>query len=80
MSSRRSILAISLLFSVLFTPGCNYQGEEPEKQKDFAVNTQVTTAIGAAGSTFVNPLMTHWINKYSEAHPTIQINYQPIGS
>jgi phosphate transport system substrate-binding protein len=80
MSSRRSILSIALLFSVAFMHGCNYQGEEPEKQKDFAVNAQVTTAIGAAGSTFVNPLMTQWISKYREAHPAIQINYRPIGS
>jgi phosphate transport system substrate-binding protein len=80
MPTRRSIFATALLFSVALIPGCNYQGEEPEKQKDFAVNAQVTTAIGAAGSTFVNPLMTQWINKYREAHPTIQINYRPIGS
>jgi phosphate transport system substrate-binding protein len=76
----RSIFATALLFSVALIPGCNYQGEEPEKQKDFAVNAQVTTAIGAAGSTFVNPLMTQWINRYREAHPTVQINYRPIGS
>lgn len=77
---RRSTIAAVTLLLVALIPGCNYKGEEPEKQKDFAVNSQITTAIGAAGSTFVNPLMTRWIGTYHVAHPATQINYRPIGS
>jgi phosphate transport system substrate-binding protein len=47
------------------------------------------TAVGAlaqsgtltgAGSTFVNPLMSKWSKEYHTLHPSIQINYQSIGS
>jgi phosphate transport system substrate-binding protein len=37
------------------------------------------TIIGA-GSTFINPAMTHWIAAFQASHPGVQINYQPIGS
>lgn len=37
-------------------------------------------AIGAAGSTFVEPIMTHWIGGYRKVHPDVQINYRAIGS
>lgn len=39
-----------------------------------------TAVLGAAGSTFIAPLMTKWVNTYRQTHPTIQINYRPIGS
>lgn len=39
-----------------------------------------TVAISGAGSTFVYPVMTRWIQGYSQAHPNVQINYQSIGS
>jgi phosphate transport system substrate-binding protein len=81
MMSRRSlILACSFLLPAALLTGCNYSGEEPEKEKDFAVSASVKTAIGAAGSTFVNPIMQKWIASYQQAHPTILVNYRPIGS
>jgi len=36
--------------------------------------------ISGAGSTFVYPVMTRWIQDFSQAHPNVQINYQSIGS
>ena len=39
-------------------------------------NVQLT----GAGSTFVYPLMTRWIQDFSGSHPSAQINYQSIGS
>jgi phosphate transport system substrate-binding protein len=36
--------------------------------------------ISGAGSTFVYPVMTRWINDFSQSHPNVQINYQSIGS
>jgi len=36
--------------------------------------------LTGAGSTFVYPVMTRWIQDFSQSHPSIQINYQSIGS
>ena len=36
--------------------------------------------ISGAGSTFVYPVMTRWIQDFSQSHPSVQINYQSIGS
>jgi phosphate transport system substrate-binding protein len=77
---RSSILAAAAVLGAAFLGGCNYKGEEPVKEKDFAVSTSVKTAIGAAGSTFINPIMTQWISTYQQAHPGTLINYRPIGS
>ncbi len=39
-----------------------------------------TVQISGAGSTFVNPVMTRWVQDFSQSHPNVQINYQSIGS
>jgi len=82
LAHRSSILAFAafVVAATACVAGCNYSGEEPEKQRDFAVSTSVQTAIGAAGSTFVNPIMTRWIAAYQQAHPGTLVNYRPIGS
>jgi phosphate transport system substrate-binding protein len=36
--------------------------------------------LAGAGSTFVNPVMTHWTVDFSRQHPNVRINYQSIGS
>jgi phosphate transport system substrate-binding protein len=36
--------------------------------------------LTGAGSTFVYPIMTHWIADFHQSHPNVQINYQSIGS
>jgi phosphate transport system substrate-binding protein len=38
------------------------------------------TQIIGAGSTFVYPIMTHWIQDFQQKNPGVQINYQSIGS
>jgi phosphate transport system substrate-binding protein len=38
------------------------------------------TQIIGAGSTFVYPIMTHWIQDFQGKNPGVQINYQSIGS
>lgn len=38
------------------------------------------STIGAAGSTFIAPLMTAWVKGYEQAHPKMKVNYRPIGS
>jgi len=80
LTRRSSILACTALIAAAGLVGCNYSGEEPTKDKDFAVSASVQTAIGAAGSTFVNPVMTKWIAAYQQAHPGTLVNYRPIGS
>lgn len=37
-------------------------------------------ALTGAGSTFINPLMSKWSKEYHTLHPSVQINYQSIGS
>src|SRR5580704_15868158 len=39
-----------------------------------------TVQISGAGSTFVYPVMTRWVQDFSQGHPNVQINYQSIGS
>lgn len=73
-------LVLAAILSAAVIGGCNYGGEEPTKEKDFTVSNSVQTAIGAAGSTFINPIMTKWIASYQQAHPGTLINYRPIGS
>jgi len=75
------ILSSSLLSAVLVAAGCNYRGEDTEREKDnFAVSSTVKTAIGAGGSTFIAPIMNNWITAYQQMHPNTLINYRPIGS
>src|ERR1700734_1452495 len=39
-----------------------------------------TMLLNAAGATFPFPIYSKWFDVYHTAHPTIQINYQSIGS
>src|SRR5947209_13327133 len=36
--------------------------------------------LNGAGATFPNPIYNRWFTEYSQAHPNVHINYQPIGS
>jgi len=36
--------------------------------------------INGAGATFPYPIYSKWFNEYSQQHPNVKINYQPIGS
>lgn len=36
--------------------------------------------INGAGATFPNPIYSKWFIEYSQQHPGVKINYQPIGS
>jgi phosphate transport system substrate-binding protein len=39
-----------------------------------------TISINGAGATFPAPLYTKWFSEYRHADPSVEINYQPIGS
>ena len=45
-----------------------------------ACNSSSNVPLAGAGSTFVYPLMTRWVQDFSQSHPSVQINYQSIGS
>ena len=45
-----------------------------------ACKSSSNVQISGAGSTFVYPVMTRWIQDFSQAHSNVQINYQSIGS
>src|SRR5437016_12404169 len=36
--------------------------------------------INAAGATFPYPIYSKWFDEYHKLHPSVQINYQSIGS
>lgn len=74
----RIALILSLAFAAAFVTGCGSKADS-EPNADFA-KSGATNAIGASGSTFINPLMTSWIDSYQKLHPKIQVNYRPIGS
>ena len=68
-------IALALILGMMFMVGCSSSGGSS------AASTPAPTAVlGGAGSTFIAPLMTKWIGTYQQAHPTVQINYRPIGS
>ena len=42
--------------------------------------TAQTVQINGAGATFPYPIYSKWFSEYNKLHPTVQINYQSIGS
>lgn len=61
--------ALFLTFAGLLTLACTSSHNQSENN-----------AIIGAGSTFINPIMTHWISDFQSSHAGAQINYQSIGS
>jgi len=70
-----ALIAAAALFSLPFDSGCS-----SKPSSGATSGTEPTAVLGGAGSTFIAPLMTKWISAYQQAHPTVQINYRPIGS
>ena len=68
-------IATAAFFGVLLMSGCsNSTGNSSTS------SAEPTAVLGAAGSTFIAPIMTKWVSVYQQTHPTVQINYRPIGS
>ena len=63
------IAALALLSAGLLTTACTSSHNQSETNK-----------IIGAGSTFINPIMSHWISDFQSTHGAVQINYQSIGS
>ena len=66
--ARIHLLCLTLACGALL--GCNSRNRQGPQAK----------MIIGAGSTFVYPIMSHWIADFQRIHPGVQINYQSIGS
>lgn len=74
---------LSSILCLLLLVGC-----DPKSSEDLAVQSDdikaspsaPTAVLGAAGSTFIAPLMSKWVSGYQKNHPKVQVNYRAIGS
>lgn len=69
-------IATAALFGLLLTSGCSSNSTSAESNAP----SQPVAVMGAAGSTFIAPLMDKWVSAYQQTHPQVRINYRPIGS
>jgi phosphate transport system substrate-binding protein len=82
MYGQRKVLSVGIaavLFSVLVTSGCSSKSGS-EDEVSTASASAPTAVMGAAGSTFIAPLMAKWVSVYQQTHSKVQVNYRPIGS
>ncbi len=81
MHGHRQSLTVSLFAAAVLaraiSAGCSYS--EEGSAKEAPITGSNTRVIGAAGSTFIAPLMDHWASSYAQSHP-VHVNYRPIGS
>jgi phosphate transport system substrate-binding protein len=81
MYKHAQVFTLTLLSAALLAlaalSGCSYSEEGVAKETPMA--TTNTRTMGAAGSTFIAPLMARWGTDYAHAHP-VRLNYRPIGS
>jgi phosphate transport system substrate-binding protein len=78
-SSRISLLVSAILVILLFLSACksgNNSGSAVVSPNAGGNPNQVT----GAGSTFVYPVMSKWIESFRGSNQSVQINYQSIGS
>jgi phosphate transport system substrate-binding protein len=66
MTMRRLSWIVVSLALLVTLPACG-QGGKP-------------TLLNAAGATFPYPIYSKWFDEYHKLHPSVQINYQSIGS
>ncbi len=70
-------LFVAAALALAVTAGCDYS--EEGKAKEAPITGTNTRTLGAAGSTFIAPLMARWSSSYEQTHP-VHVNYRPIGS
>ena len=71
---RKHRLIVTTFFSLMLAACLTIACSSSKNQQ-----SQSNKIIGA-GSTFINPIMTHWIADFQSSHPGFEINYQSIGS
>ena len=85
MNFKRSALLASGLtaFALAFAlAGCGSGSQTASTTTGTSTTTSggSTINITGAGSTFVNPAMSKWIDEYQKSNPSVTINYQSVGS
>ena len=81
--TRHMFLFQAAAMLALSAVGCDKS--QPPTQDNQQSTAAATTApanvrLNGAGSTFVYPLMSRWSTDYQKIVPTVQVNYQSIGS
>jgi phosphate transport system substrate-binding protein len=71
---QRTLLAGILAIGLLTAAACNKSGSNSASSAGSA--NQIT----GAGSTFVTPIMSRWVQEFQKSNPAVQINYHSIGS
>ncbi len=66
------LAAAALVGALTFAVSCNSNSSKPSASE--------SNHITGAGSTFVYPIMTKWIEQFQQSNQGVQINYQSIGS
>lgn len=74
---RTTAKAALTVLLVLGVAGCHSGAGSAEASTSA---TAPASVIAAAGSTFVAPLISHWIDAYQHTHPNHVVNYRAIGS
>src|SRR5688572_4141617 len=69
----------ALLAAVGLTVACGGGSSGPVRPPSEASQSG-TVQINGAGATFPYPVYSKWFSEYNTLHPTVQINYQSIGS
>ncbi len=78
---RRFLLVLWVLSAILALFGCDKKAQPaPEPGVASAPPAPENIALTGAGATFPFPLYSKWMAQYHTLHPTVQINYQSIGS
>jgi phosphate transport system substrate-binding protein len=67
-----NLLSVPFFAAIILT-GCNSGTPTTAAARN-------SVQVIAAGSSFVYPVMTRWIQAYGQDHQGLQINYQSIGS
>ncbi len=74
---RFRLTSLATFLAVLFLIGCNSSSKSSGGE---SAGTGSRAQVIGAGSTFIYPIMTRWIEQYQKTQPGVQINYQSIGS
>jgi phosphate transport system substrate-binding protein len=78
MKNSKSLLCFSLLL-LTFAFGCNSKSGAPNSAVIANKSANKNQIIGA-GSTFVYPIMSKWVEGFEQQNNGVQVNYQSIGS
>lgn len=77
---RLALVAASFALLGGSAAGCKSSQESAPANVEASTPADGPVTLNGAGSTFVYPLMSKWSSEYQKVAPTVQVNYQSIGS